>query len=111
MINGLKEALQKAETLADKIYYILVYEGQYNRKFHLGEIIMNNPAEVRDLVMKYDDYLIAHADCGEYVVEQELVRCKNCEYYRNNPVAPCKKVMRSEDADENWYCADAKRKQ
>ena len=57
MIKGLEEALQKAETLEDKIYCILVYEGQRNRKFKLGEIIMNNPAEVRDLVKKYINYL------------------------------------------------------
>lgn len=44
-------------------------------------------------------------------IKGNLIRCKDCKYYRNNHVAPCKKVLRSEDADENWFCAEGKRKE
>lgn len=39
-----------------------------------------------------------------------LVRCKDCKYYRKNPVIPCTHVLRPEDVDENWFCADGKRR-
>lgn len=41
----------------------------------------------------------------------QVVRCKDCKNFRpKNYVAPCKKVMRSEDANENWFCADGEKK-
>ena len=47
----------------------------------------------------------------EYCPLKEIVRCKDCKNFRpENYVAPCKKVMRSEDADENWFCADGERR-
>lgn len=75
MIKGLAEALQKAETLADKVYWILIYEGQYNHKFHLGETIMNNPAEVRDLVEKYSDILIEEREKTADEYRKWLIGC------------------------------------
>lgn len=36
----------------------------------------------------------------------ELVRCKNCKFFRpNNPTVGCLKVLRSENADGDWFCA------
>lgn len=58
MINGLEKALSKSEDLAEKIYWVLIYEGQYNRKFHVGNLITNTPTEVRDLIKKYMPYLV-----------------------------------------------------
>lgn len=39
--------------LAEKIYWILIEEGQHNLKFPLGNIITNTPDEVRDIVRKH----------------------------------------------------------
>ena len=50
--------------------------------------------------------------CFEGLVYVHVVRCKDCKNFRpENYVAPCKKVMRCEDADENWFCADGERKE
>ena len=39
--------------LAEKIYWILIEEGQRNLKFPLGSTITNTPDEVRDIVRKH----------------------------------------------------------
>ena len=39
--------------LAEKIYWILIEEGQHNLKFPLGSIITNTPDEVRDIIRKH----------------------------------------------------------
>ena len=39
--------------LAEKIYWILIEEGQHNLKFPLGSMITNTPGEVRDIVRKH----------------------------------------------------------
>jgi len=41
-----------------------------------------------------------------------VVRCKDCKFYRpNNPSVGCLKVVRSENADGDWFCADGERKE
>lgn len=66
---------------------------------------------MREFVMKASTYEQAEF-CRLCSNMQELVRCKDCKNFRSeNYVAPCKKVMRSEDADENWFCADGERKE
>ena len=41
------------QDLAEKIYWILIEEGQHNLKFPLGGIITNTPDEVRDIIQKH----------------------------------------------------------
>lgn len=43
--------------LAEKIYWILIEEGQHNLNFKLGEKIRNTPEEVRDIIKKHIDEL------------------------------------------------------
>lgn len=43
--------------LAEKIYWILIEEGQHNLNFNLGEKIRNTPAEVRDIIKAHIDEL------------------------------------------------------
>lgn len=43
--------------LAEKIYRILIEEGQHNLNFKLGETIRNTPAEVRDIIRSHIDKL------------------------------------------------------
>lgn len=43
----------KNKDLAEKIYWILIEEGQHNLKFSLGSTITNTPDEVRDIVRKH----------------------------------------------------------
>ena len=53
----------------------------------------------------------------EIVIKQLIdaiipVRCKDCKNYRpGNIVAPCLKVLRGENADDNWFCADGERRE
>ena len=51
--------------------------------------------------------------CGYHgTVVRELVRCKDCKYYKpENQAASCCKVLRDENANENWFCADGERKE
>lgn len=46
------------EDLAEKIYWILIEEGQHNLKFPLGSIINYTPDEVRDIIRKHNNELI-----------------------------------------------------
>jgi len=45
------------QDLAEKIYWILIEEGQRNLKFPLGSIITNTPDEVRDIIRKHIEEL------------------------------------------------------
>ena len=45
--------MDKNKDLAEKIYWILIEEGQHNLKFPLGSIITNTPDEVRDIIRKH----------------------------------------------------------
>lgn len=45
--------MDENKDLAEKIYWILVEEGQHNLKFPLGSIITNTPDEVRDIIRKH----------------------------------------------------------
>lgn len=39
-----------------------------------------------------------------------VVRCKDCKFYRpNNSAVGCLKVVRGENADDEWFCADGVR--
>ena len=49
--------MDKNKDLAEKIYWILIEEGQHNLKFPLGSIITNTPDEVRDIVRKHIEEL------------------------------------------------------
>lgn len=41
---------------------------------------------------------------------EKVVRCKDCKFYRpNNPSVGCLKVVRSENADGDWFCADGEK--
>jgi len=44
---------EDSKDLAEKIYWILIEEGQHNLKFPLGSIITNTPDEVRDIIRKH----------------------------------------------------------
>lgn len=46
------------ETLIDKVYSILVEEGQHDPKFKLGEIIKYAPHEVREILLKHKNELV-----------------------------------------------------
>lgn len=41
------------QDLAEKIYWILIEEGQHNLEFPLGSIITNTPDEVKDIIQKH----------------------------------------------------------
>ena len=47
------EANLTEQDLAEKIYWILIEEGQRNLKLPLGSIITNTPDEVRDIIRKH----------------------------------------------------------
>lgn len=57
------------------------------------------------------------ADCFEENGEEyaEIVRCKNCIKYGDNKKCPIEALINSDSKqffafDENWFCADGKRK-
>ena len=53
-IKQMREREESADKdLAEKIYWILIEEGQRNMKFPLGSIITNTPDEVRDIIRKH----------------------------------------------------------
>lgn len=49
------------EEFAEKLYLILIEEGQHNLKFHLGDIIKNTPNEVKEIVLR-------HPELKDYIV-------------------------------------------
>jgi hypothetical protein len=49
----LKEVESVEKDLAEKIYWILIEEGQRNLEKPLGSIITNTPDEVRDIIKKH----------------------------------------------------------
>jgi len=51
--DDLYNSVTNNKDLAEKIYWILIEEGQHNLKFPLGSIITNTPDEVRDIVRKH----------------------------------------------------------
>lgn len=48
----------KEKNLAEKIFWILIKEGQHNVSFPLGSIIKYTPEEVRDIMRKHGNELI-----------------------------------------------------
>ena len=50
----------------------------------------------------------------EYAPEGELVRCKDCEYYNrfgSKNIGTCRNIeIPNRTIEENWFCADGKRK-
>ncbi len=51
--QAIKSNKTKTMDLAEKIYWILIEEGQHNLKLPLGSIITNTPDEVRDIIRKH----------------------------------------------------------
>ena len=52
-IDGKIVSVAREQDLAEKIYWILIEEGQRNLEKPLGSIITNTPDEVRDIVRKH----------------------------------------------------------
>lgn len=48
----------KKGNLAEKIYWLLIEEGQHNSKFKWGETISNTPDEVRNIIQKHINELV-----------------------------------------------------
>jgi len=48
---------EKDTSLIDKIYWIIVNEGQHDLKFKLDEIIRYDPAEIKEILLKHKDEL------------------------------------------------------
>ena len=49
------------EEFAEKLYWILIEEGQRNTKLHLGDIIKITPDEVKEIVLR-------HTELKDYIV-------------------------------------------
>ena len=44
---------REKESIAEKVQFLLVEEGQKDPKFHLSETIKYSPSEVRDIIKKH----------------------------------------------------------
>ena len=70
-----------------------------NKRERLIEIIKNAPRNTRAFNDQYADYLLKND-------VEPVVRCRDCEYWKNND---CRKDIALVSPNENDYCSYGKR--